>query len=78
MDQTQMLGDLREIVRTFTNTDIALTPSTVLRSDLGLNSYELVQLICAIEDQYNVEIPDRTISRLRTAQDLLDFLAPNG
>jgi len=78
MDQTQLLDDLRKIVRTFTNTDIAITPATVLRSDLGLNSYELVQLVCAIEDQYNVEIPDRTISRLRTAQDLLDFLAPNG
>jgi len=71
-----MLEQLQEIVRQFTgDAGLVLTGGTVLRTDLGLNSYELVELVCKVEDAFDVEIPDRAISGLKTVQHVLDFLA---
>jgi len=70
-----MLDQLQEIVRQFTgDAGLVLTDGTVLRTDLGLNSYELVELVCKVEDAFDVEIPDRAISGLKTVQHVLDYL----
>jgi len=74
MESTQTLAQLKSVVAMFIGSDVTMTPSTVLRSDLGLNSYELVQLICAVEDKFGVEIPDRQISQMRTVQDVIEYL----
>jgi len=70
-----MLERLQEIVRQFAgDAGLVLTGGTVLRTDLGLNSYELVELVCKVEDVFDVEIPDRAISGLKTVQHVLDYL----
>lgn len=71
-----MLERLQEIVRLFTgNSEITIKGDTILLTDLGLNSYELVELVCKVEDKFNVEIPDRAIRGLKTVQDVLDYIA---
>ena len=73
-----MLDKLQVIVRRYTDEEcIILNPEMVLLTDLGLNSYELVQLICEIEDEFNVEIPDRIISNLKTVQHVIDYVTEN-
>lgn len=73
-----VLKKLQDIVRQFTdNEDIVITSDMVLLTDLGLNSYELVQLVCEVEDAFGVEIPDRAISNFKTVQDVLDYIATN-
>jgi len=78
MNATQTLKELQVVVAKFADSEVALTPATVLRADLGINSYELVQMVCAVEDSFAVDIPDRTISRLKTVQDVIDYLAAHG
>ena len=70
---------LQEIVRQYTDDDeIVISGEMVLLTDLGLNSFELVELICEVEDRFGVEIPDRAISRLKTVQNVLDYVAAHG
>jgi acyl carrier protein len=73
-----MLEKLQEIVRQHTDEEIVITGEMVLLADLGLNSYELVQLVCEVEEQFDIEIPDRQISGFKTVQDILDYLAAQG
>ena len=74
-----MLEKLQEIVRQYTDDDeIIISVDMVLLTDLGLNSFELVELICEVEDRFDVEIPDRAISRLKTVQNVLDFITAHG
>jgi len=74
-----MLEQLQEIVQRFTgDTNLVLEGSTVLRTDLGLNSYELVELVCKVEDAFDVEIPDRAIKNLKTVQHVLEYIEANG
>ena len=71
-----MLEKLQEIVRQYADDEeITISGDMVLLSDLGLNSYELVELVCKVEDEFNVEISDRVIGRLKTVQDVLDYIA---
>lgn len=71
-----MLELLQEIVRRYADDEkIVITGETVLLTDLGLNSYELVELVCEVEEKFAIEISDRAIRGFKTVQHLLDYIA---
>lgn len=71
-----MLEKLTEMIRFHTGDDsMVIHEDMVLKSDLGLSSLDLINLICMIEDEYEIEIPDRDITTFRTVRDVMDFLA---
>lgn len=51
-----------------------LTESTELIADLGLNSLKIVQLAAGIEDEFDIEIPDRAIKDLKTIGDVIRLI----
>lgn len=53
---------------------VEITRDTVLLADLGMNSFDLISLVCVVEDEFGVEIPDRIIGSLKTVGDVLDYL----
>ena len=76
MGERTMLEKLQEIVQRYTdNGEIVITGDMVLLADLGLNSYELVELVCEVEEKFDVEIPDRAINGFKTVQNVLDYIA---
>jgi len=71
-----MIDQLQEIVRLYTaDESIVLKGEMVLLTDLGLNSYELVEMVCEVEAKFGVEIPDKAIRELKTVQELLDYIS---
>lgn len=54
--------------------DLVITKDTVLRNDLKINSYDFVQVICAIEDEFDIEIPDKELARMITVGDVTDYI----
>lgn len=56
------------------NNDITITEDTVLIADLGLNSLDLVNLACFVEDEFDIEIPDRAIKDFKTVGDVIAFI----
>lgn len=70
-----MIEKLRQILVDQTGDDhISINKDTVLISDLGLSSFDLVNLACAVEDEFDIEIPDRAIRQLKTVGDVVDFI----
>ncbi len=70
-----MLERLAKIIREYTgDTEPNINRATVLISDLGLNSFELVNLVCSVEDEFDIEIPDRAIKNFKTVGDVIDFI----
>ena len=53
--------------------DIELTFKTKLK-DLPLSSLGLVQLICAMEDEYNIEISNSDMKKFKTVKDVVEYL----
>ena len=57
--------------------DINITPKTRIDNSLGISSLGLIQLICSIEDEFDIEIPNSTIKKFKTVGDVLDFIEKN-
>ncbi len=70
-----VITDLKKIFEDFTGNEIPeFTEDTLLTSDMGLNSFELFDLICEIEEHFGIEIPDRELMKLVTLGDLVRFI----
>lgn len=70
-----MLEKMREIICEFVDIDPeSITPDTNIRTDLGLNSLELVNLAVEIEEEFEVEIPDREAMGLETVADAIRII----
>lgn len=48
--------------------------STNFKKDLGLDSFDFVNLICAIEERYGVELEEDKYRRLNTIEELVEYL----
>ena len=40
--------------------------------DLGADSLDIVELIMAFEEEFNIEIPDEAAEKIKTVQDIVD------
>ena len=70
-----MLDKLTAIIREYMDDNsIEVTENTILIADLGLSSFDLVQLASIVEDELDVEIPDRMIKNFKTVGDVIAFL----
>ena len=55
-----------------------ITPETSFKDDLGADSLDLFELVMALEDEYNVEIPAEELTDLNTVGDVIEYLKNKG
>ena len=73
-----MINKLKDIICDYTGKqDIGISEASVIRSDIGLSSYDLVKLVCRIEDEFDIEIPDKYINSFKTIGDVIKFIEEN-
>lgn len=73
-----MTEKLKEIFESCTKTKIPeISESSSLTADLGLNSFELFDIVCAIEDEFGVSMSDRDLMKMVTVGDLIRFIEKN-
>jgi acyl carrier protein len=48
-----------------------------LVDDLGFNSLDTVELIMAIEEKWNIEIPDEDVEKIETIADVVEYITKN-
>jgi acyl carrier protein len=51
-----------------------VTPSASFVDDLGADSLDQVELVMALEEQFDLEIPDEDAEKIRTVQDAMDYV----
>ncbi len=70
-----MLEKLTTIIHKYkADKTIIVTEDTVIKEDLGMSSFDLIQLACAVEDEFDIEIPDRAIKDFKTIADVISFI----
>lgn len=70
-----MLDKMTQIIREQTGDEgIVITRDSVLLADLGMNSFDLINMVCVLEDEFDVEIPDLVIGNFKTIGDVMDYL----
>jgi acyl carrier protein len=46
--------------------------------DLGADSLDIVELVMAMEEEFDIEIPDEDAEKLRTVNDVVTYLEKKG
>lgn len=51
---------------------------TSFKDDLGADSLDLFELVMALEEEYDVEIPSDDLTELNTVEDVINYLKNKG
>ena len=74
-----MLEKIKEMIAEQLNVDAAeITEATSFKDDLGADSLDLFELVMALEDEYNIEIPAEELTELATVGDVIEYLKGRG
>lgn len=69
-----MLEKIREIICNYSEiSPEEIKPESYLR-ELGLNSYDFMNIIASCEEEFSITIPDRDIHNLETVGDIIRYL----
>ncbi len=55
----------------------SITLETDIQDDLGADSLDVVEMLMAIEDEFDLEIPDDQIENLKTVGNVVDYIKKN-
>ena len=70
-----MLEKVKEILQNYTEIPTSeITLGSDLVKDLGLNSLDVMNIVVAFEDEFEIEIPDRAISGMTKVEDIVKYL----
>jgi acyl carrier protein len=54
-----------------------VTPQASFIEDLGADSLDIVELVMALEEEYDMEIPDEDAEKIRTVADVVEYIESN-
>jgi len=55
-------------------TEGEIKPTSSFVEDLGADSLDIVELVMAMEEEFEVEIPDEEAERIKTVQDAVNYV----
>ena len=51
-----------------------IKPEASFIDDLGADSLDIVELVMAMEEEFDLEIPDEEAEKLKKVQDVIDYI----
>ncbi len=55
----------------------SITLNTNIVDDLGADSLDVVDMLMSLEDEFDIEIPDEEIEKIRTVGELVAYIEEN-
>jgi len=62
------------IIEQLNITEEECVPDAAFIDDLGADSLDIVELIMAMEDNFGIDISDDDLVKIRTVQDIIDYI----
>jgi len=70
-----MINEVIRFIRDFHNLDNEeISKDSYLVADLGLESYNVIEMCCAIEEHFSIFISENDISKLETVGDIVNYI----
>ena len=74
-----MLEKMKEIIAEQLSVDESeIELSSNFKGDLGADSLDLFELVMALEEEYDVEIPSEELENIATVEDVIEYLKAHG
>ena len=69
-----MQDKIIDFIRDYGNlNDMLITSDSKLTLDLGLSSFELIEMCCQIEEKFGIEISEENMLHIRTINDIVQI-----
>ena len=65
------------IIEQLGSEDVAVVPEASFIDDLGADSLDIVELIMALEEEFDLEIPDNDAEKVVTVGDVVEYIKDN-
>lgn len=70
-----MLERIKEITAEALGADMeTMTADTSFKEDLGADSLDLFEMVMALEEEFNVEIPSEDLEKIQTIGDVENYI----
>lgn len=74
-----MFEKIKEIIANQLNVEESeITESASFKDDLGADSLDLFELVMALEEEFDVEIPSEDLNNIATVEDVINYLKEKG
>ena len=78
MNTDEIFDKVKEIiVEQLGVTEDSITNEASFIDDLGADSLDIVELIMALEEEFDIEIPDADAEKIVTVGDVVDYIKEN-
>lgn len=78
MNSDEIFDKVKEIIiEQLGVTESAITPEASFIDDLGADSLDIVELIMALEEEFDLEIPDADAEKVVTVNDVVEYIKDN-
>ena len=78
MEQEEIFEKVRKvIVDNLGVSESAVTMEASFIDDLGADSLDIVELVMALEEEFNIEIPDSDAEKVVSVGDVVDYIKEN-
>lgn len=78
MNQDEIFDKVKEIIiEQLGVTDSSITLESSFIDDLGADSLDIVELIMALEEEFDLEIPDGDAEKVVTVGDVVEYIKEN-
>lgn len=75
MSQAEIFEKVKKIVVEQLEVDTEkVTPQASFANDLNADSLDTVELVMALEEEFDIEIPDEAAEKIATVQDAVDYI----
>jgi acyl carrier protein len=75
MSQQEIFDKVKGIVAEQLSVDAAeVKPEASFANDLSADSLDVVELVMALEEEFDIEIPDEAAEQIKTVQDAVDYI----
>lgn len=75
MSQTETFERVKAIVAEQLSVEAEkITPQSIFMEDLGADSLDTVELVMALEEEFEIEIPDEAAEKIASVQDAVDYI----
>lgn len=72
---TEVPGKIKEVIVEQLGVDAErVVANANFIDDLGADSLDIVELVMAMEEEFDIEIPDEDAERLKTVEDVVNYL----
>ncbi|QLG71649.1 hypothetical protein HG535_0B06950 [Zygotorulaspora mrakii] len=79
VDKNEITTRVIDVIKAFDKTAASkeVSPQTAFHKDLGLDSLDTVELLVAIEEEFDIEIPDKVADELKSVGETVEYIASN-